>query len=220
MGKWSQKWLQKWGCGPKPSDAYALAKTYTWKQLDHAVEFIKLRDLLASIFDALDRKIGAVQVKVGLDKANGDELDQIGAMVGQPRLGADDDLYRQAIKARARASYAEGAIDDFWDVALLIEPNVIFTVQEVFPACIRLNLGGITPLQQTILFDLLRLVVGLGICVEFVELLDEGELFEWSYLESAPGDPRVLYSVDRHWDFYPDHDIPPSQRAGFAFLSM
>lgn len=213
--RWGGKWGEKWGC-PGLEDYRKLCESYQWKQLDHAPNWAALCRMLVETFAEVDDKIRErVVERVGLDQAEGAELDQWGAAVNQPRWGATDDLYRRAIKAAARKIYSEGAPYDFFDIAELVNPDVLLTIQEIFPACVRLYFTGLSADEQAVLFRLMKHtddnpgVAGLAICLQFVEI-DPLGVFEWSYLN----DDASLDPVDHHWD-HTDHDIPSA--AGWAY---
>src|ERR1700744_3954810 len=63
-----------------------------------------------------------------IDNAVGVQLDQIGDIVGQLRLGLDDDTYRQYLRARVAANRSEGHFEDLISVASLILNNTSYTV--------------------------------------------------------------------------------------------
>ncbi len=215
--KWGDKWGDKWGC-PSFQEFRELCDQYQWKQLDHAPNWHKLCEILVETFAPVDDKIREMGERVGLDQAVGDEVDQWGAAVKQPRWGASDDLYKRAIKAAARKTFSQGRPHDFIDIAELINPEVGVTIQEVFPAAVRLFFRNLSADEQRILFGLMRHtedtpgVAGLAIGTQLVEV-DERGVFEWSYLN----DDSSKLPVDYHWD-HTDHDIPGDQIAGFAYL--
>jgi hypothetical protein len=59
-----------------------------------------------------------------IDSAEGVQLDQLGAIVGEFRQGRSDDVYRLWIRARGYANRAAGRPDDFlFILRLLLEPD-------------------------------------------------------------------------------------------------
>jgi hypothetical protein len=171
------------------------------------------------IFSELEDKAQAVLNTRGLDGAAGGELDAWGVLLGVVRNGVSDSLMRRKIQAAARAAIGHGQPRDFYDVMVLIAPDSNPRFAEVFPACVRMFFFAISNAERRIIFELMKQVPGLGICLQYVEIPDSGQVFEFSYLESDVGvNPRVTFDVQWHWDFFPDKDIPPDQKAGFAFL--
>ena len=126
---------------------------------------------------------------------------------------------RRKIQAAARAAFSKGQAKDFYEVMTLIAPNSNPIFQEVFPACVRMIFQAVSIEEQRIIFELMKQVPALGICLQYVEVDPSGQVFEFSYLESDVGVvPRETFEVQYHWDYFPDRDIPPDQKAGFAYL--
>jgi len=63
-------------------------------------------------YQALENAVLELDRLYNIDIAEGVQLDDIGALVKQPRLGLDDATYRLFIKARALANSTEGRIND------------------------------------------------------------------------------------------------------------
>lgn len=214
MTNWSDKWGGKWGCREEALQRVSLADICTryiwWQHRDHP-NINTLCAIFAIIFSAIDVKLQNVAFNRGIDRSTGGELDNWGAMVGEARNGASDPLYRAVIKAKARASIGSGNISDFHDVATLISPESNPRFLERYPACVRMFFSdAISDQQRSIMLTLMRQVPGLGICIAFVEVDDDG-VFEFSYLnEDLSKDP-----VDNHWG-HSDGDI--ADAAGFAYL--
>jgi hypothetical protein len=62
------------------------------------------------------------------------QLDTLGRIVGQPRIGATDDIYRLWILARIRANVSNGRADDIIQVAQLVLQGLSFTYDDYYPA--------------------------------------------------------------------------------------
>lgn len=82
-------------------------------------------------FDELEAAIYALLVERTIYAAVGAQLDQIGAVVGQPRNGMDDDTYRRYILARVAANNSDGLVEDLIDITRLILNSDTTTVQVV-----------------------------------------------------------------------------------------
>lgn len=214
MTEWHDEWHNPWGCTLEQLEQLTLLDICTqylwWQHRDHPnIQTLCL--VFAVLFSRLDVKLQTVINNRGVDKATGGELDNWGAMVGQARNGASDQLYRQAIKAKARASLGSGNISDFFDTAILISPSSDPRFAEAYPACVRMFFSdAISDQERDIMFDLMKQVPALGICLAFIEVDDDG-VFEFSYLnDDLSKDP-----VDFHWS-HTDGDI--ANTAGFAYL--
>jgi len=220
MSKWGSSWGTSWGCAADPANKVEdVCKFWLWWQYDRAPNMQALCAIFTVIFSELEDKAQAVLQTRGLDGATGGELDAWGVLVGVVRNGVSDSLMRRKIKAAARAAIGHGQPRDFYDVMVLISPDSNPRFAEVYPACVRMFFDAVSNAERRIIFELMKQVPGLGICLQYVEVDDSGQVFEFSYLESDVGVmPRETFDVQWHWDFFPDKDIPPNQKAGFAFL--
>ena len=220
MSKWGSEWGSPWGCeGDPPSKVEDICKFWLWWQYQRAPNMQALCSIFTTAFREQESKAQDVQSRRGLEGARGGEVDAWGALVGVTRNGVSDNLLKRKIQAAARASYVQGQARDFYDVMVLIAPNSNPTFAEAFPACVRMFFDAVTAEERLIIFELMREVPALGVCLQFVEVDDPGELFEFSYLESDVGIvPRGTFDIERHWDYFPDLDIPAQQKAGFAYL--
>lgn len=79
-----------------------------------------LTETIAERFAAEELVDLDVYVSQWIDAASGDLLDAAGAIVGEPRLGRADDLYRLWIKARVRINRTNGQIRDSYHLVRLI----------------------------------------------------------------------------------------------------
>lgn len=64
-----------------------------------------------------------------IDTAVGAQLDIIGKVVGQARLGLGDDTYRQYLRARVASNHSQGHFEDLISVATLILNDTGYLVQ-------------------------------------------------------------------------------------------
>jgi hypothetical protein len=86
----------------------------------------EIQALEAAAFDVIEGR--------QLPTAENAQLDSIGDLVGEPRLGRDDDTYRAAIKVRIRINRSQGKAEDVIDVVRLIVGAGLFDYTEVYPA--------------------------------------------------------------------------------------
>lgn len=230
MSKWGSPWGSSWGCKgegtgdpdddlPFPRTMADVCKFWLWWQYDRSTNMQTLCAIFVTIFSELDDRAQQIINTRGIEGASGGELDEWGLVVGVLRNGVNDTLMRRKIKAGARAALGQGQPRDFFDVLTLIAPDSNPRFAEVWPACVRMFFSAISNDEKRILFELMKQVPGLGICINYIEVDPSGQVFEFSYLESDVGIvPRITFPITWHWDFFPDKDIPAGQKAGFAFL--
>lgn len=71
----------------------------------------RLQELEGVYFDLIDKRI--------LENATGDQVDKLGGLVGELRLGRDDDDFKTSIRIRIRVNTSQGRTKDVLDVAIL-----------------------------------------------------------------------------------------------------
>jgi len=220
MSDWGDEWGSPWGCpSDPPSKVEDICRRWLWWQYDRAPNMRTMCAIFTTIFAEIERTGQRVLNTRGLAGATGGELDAWGVLVGVQRNGVSDRLLRRKIQAAARAALGEGQPRDFFDVMILIAPDSNPRFSEVFPACVRMFFDAVSNEEKAIIFELMKQVPALGVCLQYVETDPNGHTFEFSYLESDVGVmPRQTFGIDFHWDFYPDRDIPAQQKSGFAFL--
>lgn len=124
--------------------------------------------------------------------AEGQQLDDLGAIVGQPREGRDDPDYVAAIKLRVRINRSKGRSSDMVEIAALI--NVAMSYVEYFPLgweCSLYNIanGG----------DLIRLLTQAKAATSYGVLLTsdfaESLVSKFSYQGGSPAANEVFGTV-------------------------
>jgi hypothetical protein len=204
---WGMQWGTTWG-GVAAYDYRDIVKRRLWKHLERAPN-VNTRAMLiemAETWNILDLSTVEVINAVGIEQAKGDELDEWGAMVGFPRLGAADALYRRSIKAAARKLLAGGTLGDFYDVVELVSPGTKVSIAEG-SASILIWVASLSSIEQSIVGSLFAGLPGRGIGASWIE--HNEQVFTWGH---SDGDVPVEYS----WD-YSDGSIPAGEKAGFGY---
>lgn len=102
-----------------------------------------------------------------VDVAQGTVLDDFGTIVGQDRLGFDDDFYRILIYVKMGANISQGETERVIDVYKIITRATIAQLQEAFPAGVTLlSNGTINPITAQFIYQQLQQVVGAGIRID------------------------------------------------------
>lgn len=90
-------------------------------------------------FQAIEDALWAV-LEATLDTATGARLDQFATLLGEPRLGLDDEPLRLVLRARIVANRSLGRDLDL--AAMLAALEVTFTVEDFAPAGVLVTLDG------------------------------------------------------------------------------
>src|SRR3954471_10797238 len=151
--------------------------------------------LLASWLDEVQQAEDALWqllVERALTTAEGDQLDVLGRIVGEPRRGRDDDTYRIWISARNLVSRSSGKATELLTIARkLVAASDVIVLEEYYPAAFVIRLEGTFTLDEgyQIAF-MLRQAKAAGVLFQMTwPLAAEGETFRF-----APADSPVLSS--------------------------
>lgn len=107
--------------------------------LAYLIEQFKTRPVIEGILKSylslcqtVEDALWAIIEARDLDVATGINLDTLGDIVGEKRLGRNDTVYRAAIRLRIRVNRSQGRAEDIIDVARLASGGV-FKYYEYFP---------------------------------------------------------------------------------------
>lgn len=106
-----------------------------------------------------------------IDTADGDLLDALGEIVGEPRLGRADELYRRWIRARVLINRAQGRVSDTVKILkLILESDVDFEYVPEYPAAYSVKLTNFDGDEDEV-FRILDTVrpAGVGFHLEYVD---------------------------------------------------
>lgn len=137
-------------------------------QYAQAVRLNSLVGILAGRAQPLEDALHALLTRRWIDEAEGQQLDELGLIVGEPRNGRADPEYRGALLVRARLNAASGEYDPIPILAATLSEDAGFvSVEEVFPAAVRVNMTGDLSAADAIR---LRQAIGAGIGLDLVFL--------------------------------------------------
>lgn len=98
-------------------------------------KIVALSTVYIQQFQELEDALSDLLTETNLDNATGIHLDNIGAIVGEPRLGRDDTQYRTAIGTRILLNTSNGTIEDIIGIMLsTLGSSASATITEFFPA--------------------------------------------------------------------------------------
>lgn len=125
-----------------------------------------------------------------IDTAEGDQLDNLGTIVGQERGGLDDDTYRLYLRARIGANKSNGTYTDLIRIARLIldGEDVTVVLEPQYPASIVVNIGE-SPIEEdpaTALIGFLRDAKAGGVRI-LLEYLTDTEPFKFAIFTKLSG---------------------------------
>ena len=104
---------------------------------------IKISDLCNCFFgnqiQELENKARELLYILNIDKSEGTQLDNIGELVGQSRLGYNDTYYRILIKVKIGVNISEGDIERILTLWKLLSSSTNVELIEIFPAKIKLQ---------------------------------------------------------------------------------
>lgn len=89
------------------------------RYLSEAPRFRALLESLVEQAQEIEVSLQALLSDTSIDNAVGDALDQIGAVVGQPRKGLADEIYRVLIRAKILVNKSSGTIPELLAIFLV-----------------------------------------------------------------------------------------------------
>lgn len=105
-----------------------------------------------------------IRLRRAIENAEGQQLDVLGAIVGQLREGRTDAVYRIWIRARMRINTGSGTPEDILQVfAAITQGSVQLVLEEQFPAALVIKVGSESIVDPAELASLLRLAKAAGV---------------------------------------------------------
>lgn len=138
------------------------------RAVDSLMSALRSKARVAALASALGVRAQLVEdalwavLTLSIDSAEGAQLDQFGAIVGQPRSALDDADYRPVLRAAIRARRSCGTGPDVIAVCKLALGTVPF-VFTASGATVCVELMDTPPFNPQVLADLVEIAVGAGI---------------------------------------------------------
>lgn len=172
---------------------------------------------------AVEDALWQLLVERSLATAEGDQLDVLGAIVGEPRRGRDDETYRLWISARNMVSRSSGVTTEMLAIARkLIAPTDTIRLEEYFPAAMVIRLDGTFELDvgYQIAF-MLRQAKPAGVLFQMTWPTNQSQPFTFAPTVDTPVPPDSPLGFDRGWfsvvadgSFLPAEDDVPGLPPG------
>lgn len=122
---------------------------------------------LAQQAQELDSAFQSLLVERQIDTAIGSQLDAIGSIVGQPRDGNSDDLYRRYVRARIMVNRSQGTTEDLIRVTSLVihDDDALIRImsQGIAALVVRVEEGSVAADVADVTIDMLREAVSAGV---------------------------------------------------------
>lgn len=124
-------------------------------------------EILVTPVQRLEDALYALIIERTIDTAIGDQLDVIGALVGQARDGRSDADYRRFIRATITSNKASGLIEDVITVSRLVldlgDTGYVVERQGTAAMRLRVDAGAVSDAVAEILARFLRKTAGGGV---------------------------------------------------------
>lgn len=85
-------------------------------------------------------------------EAEGEQLDVIGAIIGEPRGALTDDEYRLVLRARTKLNRSSGTAENLIDIFHALLPTALITVQTWPPAYVTLTISTVVTAAEALLY--------------------------------------------------------------------
>jgi Protein of unknown function (DUF2612) len=101
--------------------------------------------LTAMVTQVNDLEASAQQIKTltSIDNSFGSQLDVIGGIVGEPRQGFGDVIYRLHLKAKVFLDHSSGTAEDILQMFSALTSGASLELDEFFPAAIVVRILGV-----------------------------------------------------------------------------
>lgn len=110
------------------------------EQLKDKPRIEALINALANQLQHVEQQLWDLYVRRWIDDAEDNDLANLGAIVGEPRNGSEDDTYRQYIRARIKVNRSDGRLGQLLEIlALLLGSDAAVQVRELYPAAMEIE---------------------------------------------------------------------------------
>lgn len=124
----------------------------------------------------------------GIDTAVGEQLNNLGEIVGEPRNGLSDDAYRIQIKAKIIKNIYEGEPNTMILIFQSLTGANVVILNELYPAAFAISADGVTPgLDPDEIRENVQGVAPAGVRLEYVAYTEEELAFSFDGLIPGGG---------------------------------
>lgn len=164
--------------------------------LKRLLQQYKNRDNLAAVVGAfteqiqdLENAIYGLFGKLDIENIGGYQLDRLGAIVGQDRLGQTDAGYRLFIYAKIATNNSQGTAEEIMSIFKLITQSTFVQYFDLYPAAIQImGDGSIDAALESFLKQTIENACVAGVSVDLIGFFDDADPFYFGEVdEIGPG---------------------------------
>ncbi len=153
--------------------------------LERLLEQYKQSDNLKGILNSFNKQIQEIEDamfglfgKLDIMTISGDQLDRIGDIVGQTRLGTNDETYRLLIYARIGINNSTGTTEEIINIFTLITQSTIVDLKDLQPAAIQISGNGVVDSGfETFVKQSIQQALVAGVSLDNMVIFDDTESF-------------------------------------------
>lgn len=159
---------------PGELDATTTAqRRVAWYQLASATTWPVLATEIGTGHQIQERALGSVDQARYLSTAEGVALDELGALVGLPRNGLEDKLYRAAIRVEAGTLWSSGTLPEIVSLARGLF-GATTRVRPYYPAVVHVQAREVDAEIYTVMLSILGDVPAAGVALILSEYVSGG----------------------------------------------
>ncbi len=127
----------------------ALARARLKEQFKEKTNYVALLDALVSPIQEAEDAMWQLYSERWIDTAEGDQLDNLGTIVGRDRGGLDDDDYRAYLRAQVAANRSNGTVADLIAIARLVidDEDAGVLIEPQYPAGVVMRIEDVASIE-------------------------------------------------------------------------
>ena len=158
-------------------------------QYDAAQNLEKLIRQAADRYQGLENVFWSLLTERGLSTSVGKQLDGIGSIIGEPRIGRGDDEYRSAIRVRIALNKAAGEPENVIAFIVGLTDATRVAWKEIYPAKVQAYVDAPITLSEA---QRIRSLLPAAVGAAFIETTDGERPFGVDGLGTEEPDPDAL----------------------------
>ncbi len=144
-------------------------------QYSDSVNLLKIISAISNVKQEIEHTILDLMDKRVLDNAEGQQLDNLGDLVGLPREGKTDDEYRTEIGTQIQINLSGGQSEILISVVSSLTNSTVVQLTDSYPAKINLTFNGTAPSNLSSVINRLKAA---GVEVTLTQISNNPFVFE------------------------------------------